>query len=254
MMKEAQPIVQVERVSFQYEPTRKVLDQVSLSIRQGDFLALLGPNGSGKSTLIKLILGLLKPQGGEITLFGQPLKNFKEWYKIGYVSQKANSFNSGFPATVYEVVASGLFGKLGLFRRVGKEKEKVLEAIRQVGLDDYAHQPIGRLSGGQQQRVFIARALVSRPQLLILDEPLVGVDADSAKRFMDLLVRLNTEQNISLLMVSHDIGAITDKVRQVACLNRRLFYHGDPQDFMMNREKILSQVYGYNVQVVEHLH
>lgn len=249
-----QPIVHLEKVSFQYEPKRKVLDQVTLSVRPGDFLALLGPNGSGKSTLIKLILGLLKPQEGQITLFGQPQKNFKEWFKIGYVSQKANSFNSGFPATVYEVVASGLFGKIGLFGRVGKHKQEIMDAIHQVGLDDYVHQPIGRLSGGQQQRVFIARALVSRPQLLILDEPFVGVDAESAKRFMDLLVKLNAEQNISLLLVSHDIGAITDNVKQVACLNRRLFYHGAPQDFMTNREKILSQVYGYNVQVLEHLH
>jgi zinc transport system ATP-binding protein len=254
-MKSADPIIELEDVSFQYDANRKVLSHISLTLFQGDFLALLGPNGSGKSTLIKLILGLLKPHQGEIRLFGEPQNRFKDWSRIGYVSQKANSFNTGFPATVYEVVSSGLFGKMGLFRWLGrKEKSKIIEIIKWVGLEAVLHEPIGQLSGGQQQRVFIARALVSQPDLLILDEPLVGVDAESTNRLLELLVKLNTEQNISLLLVSHDIGAITSKVKQVACLNKTLFFHGETNEFVTHQKEILAHLYGYEVEMIEHSH
>ncbi len=157
-MNAGKPVVDVQNVSFSYGD-RLVLEDVNLTVERGAFVGLVGPNGGGKSTLIKLILGLLKPDRGEIRLFGQPLERFRAWTKIGYVSQKANSFNSGFPATVFEVVAMGLFGKMGLFKWMGKrEKEKVYQTLEWVGMAEYARQPIGKLSGGQQQRVFIARA------------------------------------------------------------------------------------------------
>ena len=131
---------------------------------------------------------MLKPTKGEIQLFDSPISNFNEWPKIGYVSQKANTFNGGFPATVFEVVSTGLFGKMGLFKWMGKqEKEMVKHAINIVGLSGYEKQNIGKLSGGQQQRVFIARAIVSEPELLILDEPTVGVDENSEMQFYQLL-------------------------------------------------------------------
>lgn len=254
-MSSGQPIVKLENVSFQYDAKRKVLNQINLNIYPGDFLALLGPNGSGKSTLIKLILGLLAPQQGKIYLFGEEQSRFKAWSKIGYVSQKANSFNTGFPATVYEVVASGLFGKAGLFRRLKrKDRETIIKTIQRVGLEHVIHQPIGQLSGGQQQRVFIARALVSQPKLLILDEPLVGVDAESTQRVLELLLTLNGEDGITLLWVSHDIGAVTSNVKQVACLNKTLFFHGDTEQFVNHQKEILAQMYGYDVEIIEHAH
>jgi zinc transport system ATP-binding protein len=161
--------IQLDQISFQYDAKTTVLEEINLTMAQGEFLGLVGPNGSGKSTLIKIILGILKPTQGEVRLFGQPLQQFREWHRIGYVSQKANSFNSGFPATVYEVVSTGLFGKMGLFRWTGKkEKQQIQKAIELVGLSEYAQRNIGKLSGGQQQRVFIARALVSNPDLLSL--------------------------------------------------------------------------------------
>ncbi|MEJ9319108.1 metal ABC transporter ATP-binding protein, partial [Halalkalibacterium halodurans] len=204
--------IDIRNVAYRYD-YRNVLENVTLPIRQGAFVGLVGPNGSGKSTLIKCILGLQKPSQGSIKLFGQPVDKFRQWDRIGYVSQKANSFNSGFPATVYEVVSMGLFGKVGMFRFLTKKhKQKVKEAVASVGMSGYLHQNIGELSGGQQQRVFIARALVSDPELLILDEPTVGVDVSSVKSFYTLLSELNQKRGITLLLVTHDIGAMTDYV------------------------------------------
>lgn len=218
-------------------------------------MAIVGPNGSGKSTLLKLILGLLKLQKGDIYLFGQEISKFKDWQKIGYVSQKANSFNTGFPATVFEVVLSGLTKKLGLFTFYKKDhKAKVYEALAAVGMKEFSHRNIGELSGGQQQRVFIARALVSEPKLLILDEPTVGVDAENVQSFYQMLSELNTSNGITLLLVTHDIGTISDKVTHVACLNKHLHFHGDTEEFEQLSSDGLSKVYGHDVHVLAHNH
>lgn len=164
------PLIEIKDISFDYEET-KALDNISMKVQKGDFLAILGPNGSGKSTLLKIMLGLIKPTKGSIKLFGVDSKNFKNREWIGYVSQKSNSFNSGFPATVEEVVAGGLAKKAGLFRRMPKNKDEcVLEALTAVGMENFLKRSISELSGGQQQRVFIARALVSKPKMLILDD------------------------------------------------------------------------------------
>lgn len=247
-------IIECKHLDFSYGPN-EVLKNIDFVVEQGDYVGLVGPNGSGKSTLLKIILGLTKPDRGEVLLFGKPITSFKEWYKIGYVSQKANSFNSGFPATVLEVVSMGLYGKLGLFARLSKtHKEQVLSAIDQVGLSDYAHRNIGKLSGGQQQRAFIARALVSRPSLLILDEPTVGVDTESVDRFYQLLATLHKEHQLTLLMVTHDIGMMTHHVTKVACLNKRIHFHGPPSEFQEKQNEILAEAYGSHMNLVEHHH
>lgn len=248
-------VIELNHVSYRYDSTSLVLEDIHLTMFQGDFLGLVGPNGSGKSTLIKIILGLLKPQHGEIKLLGNPIQSFRDWSRISYVSQKANSFNTGFPATVFEVVSTGLFGKMGLFKWIGrKEKELIQHAIEMVGLGDVAKRNIGRLSGGQQQRAFIARALVSHPELLILDEPTVGVDAESERRFFELIEKLRMELGITILLVSHDIGAITKKVSHVACLNKKLYFHGDSRDFVHQQEQILTAAYGHEVRILRHAH
>ncbi|MFL6559476.1 MAG: metal ABC transporter ATP-binding protein [Bacillus sp. (in: firmicutes)] len=249
-----QSIIEVKKLFYRYEKD-VVLEDINITIPDGSFLAIVGPNGSGKSTLLKLILGLLKPQKGDIFLFGQEINKFKDWHKIGYVSQKANSFNSGFPATVFEVVASGLTKKLGMFKFFKKEhSQKVNEALDAVGMKRFSNRNIGELSGGQQQRVFIARALVSEPSLLILDEPTVGVDAENVNNFYQMLGDLNKNREITLLLVTHDIGTISDKVSHVACLNRYLHFHGEAKDFEQLQGDGISKVYGHDVHMLEHHH
>jgi len=247
-------MIQIDHLTFAYEE-RTVLDDIQLTVNQGEFWGLIGPNGSGKSTLVKCVLGLLKPQRGQIRVMGHPVRYLKPEKSIGYVSQKANSFNRGFPATVQEVVASGLYGKKGLFRRMGKKDwGKVDWALEQVGLIDLKKQNIGNLSGGQQQRAFIARALVAEPKLLVLDEPTVGIDAHSTDAFYEFLARLHREEGLTLLLVTHDIGVVSSYVDRVACLNKRLFFHGDSSDFVKRQEKILAEAYGHDICIISHQH
>lgn len=249
-----QPIIDINHVSYRYEK-EKVLEDIHLSVPAGAFLAIVGPNGSGKSTLLKLILGLLKVQEGDISIFGEKITRFKDWHLIGFVSQKANSFNTGFPATVYEVVGSGLTKKIGIFKFKSKEDhEKIVAAIDSVGLSEYMNRNIGELSGGQQQRVFIARALVSEPKVLILDEPTVGVDAQNVQSFYEMLEQLNKERGITLLLVTHDIGTISDKVSHVACLNKHLHFHGKSEEFEKLQINDMSQFYGHDVHLLSHEH
>lgn len=247
-------VVKLENINFKYE-NKTILKDVNLEIKRGAFLGLVGPNGGGKTTLIKIILGLLTPDSGDITLLDKPIQSFKNWNHIGFVSQKSSSFNKGFPATVFEVVSMGLTAKIGYFKFFKKKhKEQVLCAIEQVGMSDYAYQNIGNLSGGQQQRVFIARALVSEPELLILDEPTVGVDFKNVNRFYQLLHKLNTERGLTLLLVTHDTGAMTGYATAVACLNKTLHFHGKPDEYTSLSEKDLSEIYGHPVHVVKHDH
>ncbi|WP_040207980.1 metal ABC transporter ATP-binding protein [Neobacillus jeddahensis] len=249
-----QSIIEIKQLSYRYEKDI-VLENINITVPDGSFLAIVGPNGSGKSTLLKLILGLLKLQKGEILLFGQEISKFKDRQKIGYVSQKANSFNTGFPATVFEVVASGLTKKLGLFTFFKKEHaKKVNEALDAVGMKGFTNRNIGELSGGQQQRVFIARALVSEPKLLILDEPTVGVDAENVNSFYQMLGDLNKRRAITLLLVTHDIGTISEKVTHVACLNKHLHFHGETHEFEQLNSDGLSKVYGHDIHLLAHHH
>jgi zinc transport system ATP-binding protein len=253
-MEQYSHVLEIDNVSYRYND-RNVLENVSLIIKKGDFLGLVGPNGSGKSTLIKSILGLIQPKEGSIRLFGEKLNRFKQWDKIGYVSQKANSFNSGFPATVFEVVAMGLVGKKGLFSfQTKRDRQLIHEAIETVGMNEFINRNIGELSGGQQQRVFIARALVSQPEFLILDEPTVGVDIQHVKSFYSLLTTLNQEKGLTLLLVSHDVGVISEKVTNVACINKTLHFHGDREAYKEYEKSNLSNLYGHDVKIITHDH
>ena len=196
-------ILKVENLCFDYSDA-SVLRDVSFSLHRGDFLGIIGANGAGKSTLIKIILTLLPMGSGKITLFGEDLSKFTEHCKIGYVAQKANSFNTSFPATVKEVVMANLYSRKGMFGRYGKEDMAKLEkALSQVGMEGFEDKMIGKLSGGQQQRIFIARALISEPELLLMDEPTVGVDAKSARQIMDIISGLN-KQGMTIIMTNHD--------------------------------------------------
>lgn len=230
-MTEGRELVRIEGITFSYNSVL-VLENVSFSIGQGDFLAILGPNGSGKTTLIKIILGLLKPIRGKILIMGKPTEDFREWSKIGYVPQKATHIDPFFPASAREVVAMAFFSGKKISRQKKRDEEKSIEAaLERVGMEAFRNWPIGSLSGGQQQRVFIARAIVNSPELLFLDEPTTGVDAATQEHFYEMLHLLNKDQKITIVLVTHDIGIVNKHVNKVACLNQKLVYHGSHQDF-----------------------
>lgn len=246
------PVAELEHVCFSYG-SELVLDEVSLRIRRGDFLGIIGPNGSGKTTLLRILLGLLRPSCGHVRLFGTDVREFHEWQRLGYVPQKAIAFETRFPATVFEVVISGRCGRAGLSRRFdGGDRRAVRQALDTVGLDAYRDRLVGRLSAGQQQRVFIARALAAGPELLLLDEPTVGVDQDAQEQFYGLLRRLNRDLGATLVLVSHDISVVAQEVTQLACLNRNLVFHGSPDEAM--RSGALAQLYRPESWVVAHRH
>ncbi|MCZ8516755.1 metal ABC transporter ATP-binding protein [Paenibacillus filicis] len=199
-----QQIVTIDDVFFSYE-NKHVIEGLQFTVLERDFVGLMGANGAGKTTLLKMIVGLLRPTRGEIRLFGQPVRQFNDWERIGYVPQK-NALNPLFPATVREVVTSGLFGRKKLFRRVSKaDRQKADDALYAMRIEDLADRRIGQLSGGQQQRVFLARAMINNPELLILDEPTVGIDAETQEGFFRMIRHMHQHHHITFIMVSHDM-------------------------------------------------
>jgi len=243
-------IIELDNVNFNYGQTA-VLENISLQVKKGEFWALIGPNGSGKSTLLNIILGLVKPNSGSVKLFEMDIDLFKHRELIGYVSQKSNSFNSGFPATVLEVVRSGLTRKRGLFKSFSKiEEMKAIEALKIVGMDNYSSRNIGELSGGQQQRVFIARALAGEPELLVMDEPTVGIDQQNVSSFYSMLNDLNREHGIAIVLVTHEIDLVTELATHVACLNRTIHFHGIQSEYKKMNDAKISKWYGHPVRRV----
>jgi zinc transport system ATP-binding protein len=230
----------------------RALKNVSLSVPDGEVVGLIGPNGAGKTTLLRVMLGLAEPTHGTVRLFGHTPSSFRQWGRLGYVPQRA-VLDPTLPATVHEVVATGLVPSLGLFGRMGaRERRRIDEVLGHVGMAGHAGARIGALSTGQQQRVLIARALATNPELLILDEPTGGVDPEAQTSFYALLQHLNRERDVTLILVSHDIGVVAKEVTRLACLNRRLVFHGRPGDFLS--DTALTALYGPSVRVVTHQH
>lgn len=215
-MKDMEDIVlRGEKISFSYDGV-KVLKDCSFSVRNKDFAAVVGSNGAGKSTLLKICLGLLKPDQGKVWLFERLIDKFQEWDKIGYVPQRILNLNLGFPATVEEVVSSPLYTTKKLKNLSKKNKTDLTDkALRAVGMADYKDRLIGRLSAGQQQRIFIAKALISSPQLLVLDEPTTGIDNETEEDFYNLIYKLNKDDGITIVMVTHDYTDIKSMVNRV---------------------------------------
>lgn len=224
-------IIELHNVCFSYT-NEAVVKNVSLNIHKGDYVGIIGPNGGGKSTLLKIMLGLLKPQEGNVKLFGTDIQKFREWYKIGYVPQKTY-VEINFPVTVEEVVAMGRYGKRGLFHfTTQKDREEVTKALSQVDMTEHRKKQISDLSGGQQQRVFIARALATEPEVIFLDEPTVGVDVKTQKQFYALLRKLNSELDLTLVLVSHELDVVAHEATELGYINRTMEYYGDPETFL----------------------
>lgn len=210
-----------ENVSFSYENER-ILDDINFSITDGDYVAIVGPNGAGKSTLLKLLLGLIKPQEGCITVFGHSVEKAKEHLDIGYVPQRIISSDIMMPATVEEVVQSARIATGKVFHFFSSEDKKTVQnALEMLGIENLRKKQIIHLSGGQRQRVFIARALARNPKVLILDEPTVGVDTAVKTKFFDLLDELN-HKGLTIVIVSHDIDIMKERAKTIVGIHRRL--------------------------------
>jgi len=235
--------VRVEEVSFSYGGPR-VLDGVSLEIGEGEFLGIVGPNGGGKSTLLKIILGLLEPDSGRVSVFGQPPRRSRA--RIGYVPQ-FSSFRKDFPISVRDVVLMGrLDGRLRPGPYKTGDRGAALAAMQGTRVADLQDRRVSELSGGQLQRVLIARALATEPELLVLDEPTASIDISSEESIFDLLRELNSRMTI--MLVSHDVGFISRYVTRVACLNRHLVCH----ETSVLDAKGLEALYGGPVQLIDH--
>ncbi|NOZ05802.1 MAG: metal ABC transporter ATP-binding protein [Chloroflexi bacterium] len=244
------PIIDIQNLDVAYGDN-VVLESIDLQVQAGEFLAVIGPNGSGKTTLMRTILGLVDPLRGQVYVFGQqPGALGALRSRIGYVPQLM-TVNFQFPVRVSDVVLMGRYGKLGLFHRPGRtDREATRRALEQVGMAELANRQIGQLSGGQRQRVIVARALVSNPDLLILDEPTTGTDAESTESLYELLHRLNDEEHLTIVLVSHDVGIVAQHVDIVACLNRRLVAHGRPAEIL--NSETLSCMYGDEAMLFGH--
>jgi zinc transport system ATP-binding protein len=242
--------ISVEDVTFGYGE-RPVVEDVSLKVAAGEFLGLVGPNGSGKTTLLELMIGLRQPDAGTVTLFGQPAHASSERDRVGFVPQDVTKTKGEMPVTVREVVRMGRYPHRLLGRFSATDREAIAAAMERVGISALADRRVGRLSGGQRQRVFIARALAAEADLLALDEPTVGVDAESREAFYDLLHELHDE-GMTILLIEHDIGIVTTHASEVACLNRELFFHGAPETFV--ETDALSAAYGGAQSILHHEH
>ncbi len=235
-----EPLIEAEGVTFGFG-AEAVLRDVDLTIHRDDFLAILGPNGGGKTTLVKVLLGLLEPWDGTVRRHTSNRRG-----ALGYVPQLAE-FDKRFPVRVLDMVLMGRLGLRGALRRyTARDRAAAAEALETFGLGAMAREPVERLSGGQLQRALIARALASEPELLVLDEPMASIDAESRNVLLDTLERLGRE--IPVVVVTHDLTPLAGIVRQIACVNRRLYYHAGGE----LTGEMLEEVYGCPVELIAH--
>lgn len=242
------PIFDVKNLQF-HTKDQEILSNISFEIFHGEYIAIIGPNGGGKTTLIRLLLGLEKATSGVIKMFGVEQKNFKQWSKIGYVPQRATLVDTTFPATVLDVVNMGRTAKRSLFSFLTKEDKAIVkDAMQKMDILHLKDKMVGTLSGGQRQRVMIARALASQPEILILDEPNTGVDMRSQQKFYKLLAKLNKEEKITILFITHDVGVIADDIGRLFTINQSAIICNDPKKALSCDD--MSKLYGIDAHLV----
>lgn len=242
--------VELEHVSVSFGPV-VALEDVTLSVEQGEFLGVVGPNGAGKTTLLEVILGIVKPDSGVVRVFGKSGDEVsRNAHRIGYVPQ-VSTLDARFPIRVLDVVLMGRYHQIGLGRLPGKQDRLLaLEALRLVRMEDLRNRPIGQLSSGQRQRVLMARALVGKPELLLLDEPMTGIDASVRESLYDLVNELHHEMGLTIVLVSHDLSVVSKYVDKVACMNRKLVAHGLPREAV--GAEMLASIYGESAMFFAH--
>jgi zinc transport system ATP-binding protein len=215
-------VIDIENLSFSYNGI-EVLHDISFTVPKGAYLGVAGPNGSGKSTLIKNILGIVRPGEGKIYIFGQPQAAFNEWNKIGYLPQRVAALNTHFPATVAEIVRLGMGGKGNL--------QDIKKTLQMMDIEHLSTRLIGELSFGQQQRAMLARALVSKPELLIFDEPTSALDPQTRDNFYQLTRDLNLNQGTTIILITHDTGVLGNYARYLLYLDKKVIFSGTFEDF-----------------------
>lgn len=236
-------VIEIKRMSAFYN-SHCVLRDIDLTVERGEFLAIIGPNGGGKTTLAKILLGMKRPGKGRVRILGRTPEAAKG--SIGYVPQ-FTSFEKDFPVTVGEVAAMGLLKGLKPFRRYAPgERRRVSALLERTGLENLADRPVARLSGGQIQKMLLARALVSEPEILLLDEPTASVDLEAKNQIYSLLKELN--RRMTILLITHDIGVVSTHVKSIACLNVTLHYHGQAEI----DSNIIEHLFGCPVDLVAH--
>jgi zinc transport system ATP-binding protein len=230
-----------------------VIQDATFTINQGDYVGIVGPNGGGKTTLLHAIFGFLPIKNGSIYLFSQKIQTFTEWDRIAYVPQGAIYFDTNFPLTVTELVGLGRITRDKIGRPLKKtDWTAVHECLDLMGISDIAEKRIGSLSGGQKQRMFIAKALVRNPEILILDEPVAGIDATGLENFYKLLSDLNLRKNLTILIVSHDLSSVFCRMTKLLCVNRKVYMSDITREIDPNI--VLKKVYGDHFHFVFHEH
>ncbi len=251
-MQQATPILEAENLGVNRNGT-PVIEGANFSITKGDYIGVVGPNGGGKTTLLSAILNFLPTVTGSIRLFGVDISKFSAWEKVAYISQHATSFEEQFPLTVRELVSLGCIKKGKLGRQFTREDWKnVDENLEFMGLSDVANRRIGQLSGGQKQRMFVAKALTHNPELILLDEPIVGVDSNAQEKFYKKLSDLNIERQTTILIVTHDLATVFCRMSKVMCINRKVEIASINQELDANM--LLKRAYGEHFHFVFHRH
>ncbi len=239
-------IVATELLSCSYREGR-VLEDVSFMVERGDYVGIVGPNGSGKSTLIKALLGLVTIGTGSAALFGTPLQNFRDWHKVGYLPQSLHLVNPVFPATVRETVGLGLLSLKRFPKRLNRaDNDKISVILDELGISSLEHKLIGELSGGQLQRVLLARAIVNDPELLVLDEPTAALDPETRDRFYAMIADINRTLGVTVLLVTHDSGAIGEHASKMLYLDKKILFYGSFDQFCCSPE--MSSLFGEHSQ------
>ena len=246
-------IIETDNLHFRYNGN-EVLSDVTCSIGTGDYVGIVGPNGSGKTTFIKLALGLLKPTAGTISLFGDNPAAFTNRTKVGYLPQTMMNFNPHFPATVREIVALGLLAGKTFPRKTCKEDNAAIdEVLELLDIASVGGRLAGELSGGQRQRVLLAKAMASKPELLILDEPTAALDPEGREKFFSTLKDLNEQKAITIIMVTHDIGTIGKYASKLLYLDKKLIFFDSFDNFCASAE--MSRYFGeFSQHIICHRH
>lgn len=251
-MAEQKPVLEVKNLSVS-RSGRLVIDDANFTLYDSDYVGIVGPNGGGKTTLLLAMLGVLPRDKGEVLFFGQPIETFRNWEWVAYVAQDSAAFDAGFPLSVRELVALGRVNRSNMGRRLGEaDWAAVDEAIEAVGMADSANGRIGQLSGGQKQRLFVAKALVRNPKILLLDEPITGIDAVTQEKFYKILSDLNLRRGITICTVSHDLAAVFCRMSKVMCVGGKVNLAEVSE--LKEPGEFLRKAYGEHFHFVFHRH